>query len=63
MTIEKLPAETQRDTAPAGGSPTRPAPREGAGHDLAAAPPCRYRETVVLGCVFVPLIGRQGYPR
>ena len=27
-----------------------------------AAPPSRFRETTILGCVFVPLIGEQGYP-
>jgi protein-L-isoaspartate(D-aspartate) O-methyltransferase len=27
-----------------------------------AAPSCCYRETAVLRCVFVPLIGKQGYP-
>jgi protein-L-isoaspartate(D-aspartate) O-methyltransferase len=27
------------------------------------SPPPRYRETSILGCVFVPLIGEQGYQR
>ncbi len=26
------------------------------------AVPCRFRETTILGCVFVPLVGEQGYP-
>ena len=28
-----------------------------------AAPPFRFRETTILGCVFVPLIGEQGYSK
>jgi protein-L-isoaspartate(D-aspartate) O-methyltransferase len=29
---------------------------------MSTAVPCRFRETTVLGCVFVPLVGEQGYP-
>jgi protein-L-isoaspartate(D-aspartate) O-methyltransferase len=34
---------------------------DAAGHS--AAPPSHFRETSILGCVFVPLIGEQGYPQ
>jgi protein-L-isoaspartate(D-aspartate) O-methyltransferase len=63
--IEKLPAGG--DPAPA----SVWAPRAAFGETLSwaqaddppeATPPCRFRETTILGCVFVPLIGKQGYP-
>ncbi len=70
--IERLPDEPLAD--PAGLAPATPAAN---GADVASAPGTgdstppasdaaakpRYRETSILGCTFVPLIGEQGYPR
>jgi protein-L-isoaspartate(D-aspartate) O-methyltransferase len=42
--------------------PDEPAAAEDSGAPAAPAAP-RYRETSILGCVFVPLIGEQGYRR
>jgi protein-L-isoaspartate(D-aspartate) O-methyltransferase len=52
--IEKLPAApAPEETAASGAEPgSKP-----------AAPPSRFRETTILGCVFVPLIGEQGYSK
>ena len=55
----------ERGAQPAEG--TQPAAVTGAagpdeGPPAAPAAP-QYRETSILGCVFVPLIGEQGYPR
>jgi protein-L-isoaspartate(D-aspartate) O-methyltransferase len=57
--IEKLPA-ADGDVAPtvaAEGAARDPSP------DVASAlaSPCRFRETSILSCVFVPLVGEQGY--
>jgi protein-L-isoaspartate(D-aspartate) O-methyltransferase len=46
--IEKLPART---------------PGAGETRDVAEAPDYSFRETSILGCTFVPLIGEQGYSR
>jgi protein-L-isoaspartate(D-aspartate) O-methyltransferase len=57
--VEKLPGSggadrSERDMH----SAARPAEAVGG-----AAPPCRFRETSILVCVFVPLVGEQGYSR
>ena len=56
LLVEKLPAAEA-----ATGATTEP-PRGPERGSEAAAPPSHFRETTVLACVFVPLIGEQGYP-
>jgi protein-L-isoaspartate(D-aspartate) O-methyltransferase len=61
--IEKVPLE---GAAAAAAGRTGGAGRENAGGARQATGdpvPCRFRETSVLGCIFVPLIGEQGYGR
>ena len=69
--IEKVPvaedALAALDAAAAASTGVTPAvPGAGPGGPAADASggaiPCRFRETTVLGCVFVPLVGEQGYP-
>jgi protein-L-isoaspartate(D-aspartate) O-methyltransferase len=55
LLIEKLPGLAADATS--GAAPDGPH----AGLHAAEAP-CRFRETSILGCVFVPLIGEHGYP-
>ena len=67
LLIEKLPAAATPEAAPAAGAggergdavpeanpPGAPEP---------GALPSRFRETTILGCTFVPLIGAQGYSK
>lgn len=64
--IERLPDEAAADTAArATGAGTGKATAESAadGRPPAASGKPRYRETSILGCTFVPLIGEQGYKR
>jgi protein-L-isoaspartate(D-aspartate) O-methyltransferase len=78
LLIERLPDEPAVETAEAAAGAGKPTPaptagapppdRSAAGTDEAATPPAaggrpRYRETSILGCTFVPLIGEQGYRR
>ena len=71
LLIEKVPvaedALAALDAAAAASTGVTPAvPGAGPGGPAADASggaiPCRFRETTVLGCVFVPLVGEQGYP-
>jgi protein-L-isoaspartate(D-aspartate) O-methyltransferase len=64
--IEKLPAAASLPAdAEKFGWTDVPDGRERAGAPTTSGArevvPCRYRETSILGCVFVPLVGEQGY--
>lgn len=62
--VERLPDEAPPSPPAAGaaGAGHRPGPARGTADQPAGiAPSPRYRETSILGCTFVPLIGEQGY--
>jgi protein-L-isoaspartate(D-aspartate) O-methyltransferase len=59
--FERAPDATGGETR-AGGAGAADATARGTAPD-GAAPPSRFRETTILGCVFVPLIGKHGYPK
>ncbi len=61
--IERLPDEVPPSPPGAAGAGAAGQQTPGAAGDAApgAAPRPRYRETSILGCTFVPLIGQQGY--
>jgi protein-L-isoaspartate(D-aspartate) O-methyltransferase len=60
LLIEKVPGSDPAAPTP-GAAPQMPA--SGPGTSPPDQPPaCHFRETVILSCVFVPLIGEQGYP-
>ena len=61
LLVERLPAAAA-PTATAAASDAEAGLAAGSAPPLEpGAPPSRYRETTILGCVFVPLIGKQGY--
>jgi len=62
--IERLPDEAPSSQPAAAGDGMAPQAVPGSAPASAAgsAQPARYRETSILGCTFVPLIGEQGYP-
>ncbi len=56
LLIEKVPVPIEASAGTAVGQSEQAAlPTDGDG------PLCRFRETSILGCIFVPLIGAQGY--
>jgi protein-L-isoaspartate(D-aspartate) O-methyltransferase len=56
------PSEGAATAAPTGQAPDgKPRSELAAGEPQAEVPLCELRETSILGCVFVPLIGEQGY--
>jgi protein-L-isoaspartate(D-aspartate) O-methyltransferase len=66
LLIEKVPLEplppAGADTREGGGLPGQTGWMGQTGRPSSEPVPCRFRETSILGCIFVPLIGKQGYP-
>jgi protein-L-isoaspartate O-methyltransferase len=53
----------ERLTIPAGDATAGALAKEALDAEASDAADFRFRETSILACVFVPLIGQQGYPR
>jgi protein-L-isoaspartate(D-aspartate) O-methyltransferase len=62
LLVEKVSVAEDALSAAAAAPEAHAGPEETRGGLAGGAVPCRFRETVVLGCVFVPLVGEQGYP-